>query len=178
MITFGSRNGFTFKSITDYSFVVSSKKGLTCIPKPLLYEYISAYEEGLLEGLSTQEIRDYVKVESKWMNLLHNQETHLKGLLDVYINKKISRALFEVGCSYVPNTKVDKLPTQLLLQGPPGTGKSHQITHRIPSNAVTERIVCHPEMTNAQFIGSYRPQSKISETEEQIDSTEPHQITY
>lgn len=52
---------------------------------------------------------------------------------------------------------------QKIICGPPGTGKSYKINQELKEKGITGsqtiRMVCHPESTNAQFIGSYRPQS-------------------
>jgi hypothetical protein len=48
--------------------------------------------------------------------------------------------------------------TNLILQGPPGTGKSYRLSQQTHKDDQVMRIVCHPEMTNAHFIGTYRPQ--------------------
>jgi len=50
-----------------------------------------------------------------------------------------------------------------IVAGPPGTGKSYKINQDLKDKSIVDsqtiRMVCHPESTNAQFIGSYRPQS-------------------
>jgi hypothetical protein len=58
----------------------------------------------------------------------------------------------------------NSLPYQLILQGPPGTGKSHTLDDLLKKQDINpknsdrfERIVGHPELTSADFIGQYRP---------------------
>ena len=66
---------------------------------------------------------------------------------------------------------------QLILQGPPGTGKSHKLSEMLmeygidqendkdENNERFERVVGHPELTSADFIGQYRPMTRGEENE-------------
>lgn len=167
---FGSRNTYSIHRVTEYSFIIESTSGsgLVCIPKPLIREWIDAYEGGLTSSLvNAREMREVIKQNSEWAMALHSFETHLKGLLDAYLDGTIPKVLYELGRTTAQNQsatpklqdpQANNLPPQKLLQGPPGTGKSFKLKQDTPPGAITERVVCHPEMTNAHFIGAYRPQ--------------------
>ncbi|MEX0052484.1 AAA family ATPase [Clostridium butyricum] len=59
--------------------------------------------------------------------------------------------------------KVDK-PHNRIVFGAPGTGKSHRINIDIKENNLSKlfkRVTFHPNYTYSQFVGSYKPISKI-----------------
>jgi hypothetical protein len=62
---------------------------------------------------------------------------------------------------------------QLIIQGAPGTGKSHYISEYLKNTkpyfeTVSTRMVCHPESTNADFIGVYKPETIIQNGQKQV----------
>ena len=117
-------------------------------------------------------MREIVKAKSKWSSQLNNLETHLKQVLVAYTKGVITDEMLKISyddeeISVAPsrrlNPKSDFSSPQLILQGPPGTGKSHYLKQKLQEYGLTdespkvERIVGHPELTSADFIGSYRP---------------------
>jgi 5-methylcytosine-specific restriction endonuclease McrBC GTP-binding regulatory subunit McrB len=62
---------------------------------------------------------------------------------------------------------------QLIIQGAPGTGKSHYISEYFRNTkpyfeTVSTRMVCHPESTNADFIGVYKPETIMQNGQKQV----------
>ena len=99
--------------------------------------------------------------EKSEINLDFKQESELRGYLK-YLDFSCNESLIYL------HDKKSLAPTQLLLQGPPGTGKSYTLKQdlkklfncteqELETTQQIERIVGHPELTSADFIGNYRP---------------------
>lgn len=52
-------------------------------------------------------------------------------------------------------------PHNRIIFGAPGTGKSYKINEEIKENKLSKRVTFHPNYTYSQFIGTYKPLSKL-----------------
>lgn len=94
--------------------------------------------------------------QKEWCDYLGTENVRLKSIL--ISNKDIKVKTCD---SVVSN--VDK-PRNRILFGAPGTGKSYKINSDIDKynfNEVFKRVTFHPSYTYSQFIGAYKPVSKI-----------------
>ncbi len=161
-------------------------KSFVMLPKGIFKEYLTAHEAGYidLKGKSTvcREYFNHGGGNSKWDKFTHGQDAIITSLAN-YVLSCNDQHSENITSSGPPNnlrdlvkgqnalkaSKVNKFsPFQLLLQGPPGTGKSYTLKQKLKTTLnltdtelettqQIERIVGHPELTSADFIGHYRP---------------------
>ena len=148
-----------FQRSNDNSFVM--------LPKSILIEYLKAWEAKKINifGKSTN-CREYFSKgvgHSEWDKFTHGQDAIIVSTVRYMVSNNLLK--------YNPVSVLQKVgkqsprpaTPQLILQGPPGTGKSHYLKQKLQEYGLTdespqvERIVGHPELTSADFIGTYRP---------------------
>lgn len=106
-------------------------------------------------------------IKSSIIQEIHEQINIIKDMLGEHNN----------GSEAITFTKVDKSKNRIVF-GAPGTGKSFRVNKDITDNNLTkqfERVTFHPNYTFSQFVGSYKPISKIikeGEIEKEIISYE------
>lgn len=73
--------------------------------------------------------------------------------------RELSRFNSEMAVEDVEPDCSDRLKTGVnnIIYGAPGTGKSWFVEHGLHPNAVTSRVVFHPEYSYYDFVGSYKP---------------------
>ncbi len=141
------------------------------IPKQIIKAYLQSYIKKKIPlngSINTSEMKrlvlDSYQDDLVWDNYTlgqHAANAHISRF--VILNPSL---LLNID----PKPRAAKLP-QLILQGPPGTGKSHQLDARLSGYGIDqdsdrfERVVGHPELTSADFIGQYRPMTKGANAE-------------
>lgn len=73
--------------------------------------------------------------------------------------RELSRFNSEMAAEVIGPDRTERLKTGVnnIIYGAPGTGKSWFVEHALHPNAVTSRVVFHPEYSYYDFVGSYKP---------------------
>ena len=97
-----------------------------------------------------------VKNNSEYNDILKKNNNYLSSALKNYY--KFTKLL--------DNHQNIKQPYNRIIFGAPGTGKSYKLNKDIEENQLKdsfERVTFHPNYTFSQFVGSYKPVSRIKE---------------
>ena len=126
-------------------------KGSLRILKSLLSDKMNPYLEysnGGVKQANSDNLEDYQKRVETFMKL---SATKVIGIDDIeaettgYSSEELEKTRLTTGCN-------------ILLYGVPGSGKSWTIEHEYcKPGSVVERLVFHPDYTNADFIGQILP---------------------
>lgn len=73
--------------------------------------------------------------------------------------RELSRFNSEMAAEVIGPDRTERLKTGVnnIIYGAPGTGKSWFVEHDLHPDAVTSRVVFHPEYSYYDFVGSYKP---------------------
>jgi hypothetical protein len=187
---YGFENNFHWKSlvgrtISQYKInrisndllYVSRKDKVFLIPKKVIELYLKGYIDKIIplaSEMKTQDKKNKIikqyQNESSWDSYSFGQHA---------ANAHISKDIFLMSSTFtsITQNKHSNPAPQLILQGPPGTGKSHKLSDMLleygidqededhQNNERFERVVGHPELTSADFIGQYRPMTKGADKE-------------
>lgn len=162
-----------------------------------ILDYLSENDEVIIgkkntEGVFVSSIIKIIKKDSE--KIIFKKEIDIDKPLEYYnyTNQKIntSRAMTQEEFNKLRNKmlnqyivgNVDKeelnyhkfdndLAKNRIIFGAPGTGKSYRINNDIKENNLQKlfkRVTFHPNYTYSQFVGSYKPVSKIVEDKKQV----------